>query len=123
MSSDFTQLGTPVVVVPGFPFPTRFRISPPGFTVGTGVTSLLPNDPGRLFWYAENIGGFQARMSPTRDVSVSYGRLIDSAGGNVSMSLSEDGSVTGWEIFAIANGGATAFYVLEILRADQPEER
>lgn len=123
MDQGFQNLGTPVVVVPGFPFPTRFRVSAPGFTVGTGVTTLLQNDPGRLFWYAENIGGFQARMSPTRDVSTIYGRLIDSNGGNVSMSLAEDGSVTGWEIYAIANGGASAFYVLEVLRADQPSER
>lgn len=103
-------------VVPGFPFPTRLLESDPAFTVGTVATQLLKNNPNRVFWYVENLGGFQARLASSRQVSLTYGRLVDSGGGWASAQAGEDGDVVGWEVYAIANGGSTGFYVLEIER-------
>jgi hypothetical protein len=123
MVVNLRTLGTPVVVVPGFPFPTSIRESQPSFSIGTTVATLLQNNADRVFWYAENLGGFQARAGFNRQVTVSYGRLIDSAGGWMSAQLDEDGETVGWEVFAIANGGTTGFYVCEVVRVISPQER
>lgn len=120
MFEQFAQRGTPVSVVPGFPFPTRLIESDPGTTVNASVTTLLRNNPNRVYWYIENIGSFQARVASSRGVSITYGRLLDSGGGWASAQASEDGDVTGWEVYGIANGGASAVYVVEIERVTAP---
>ena len=84
-------------------------------TVNTTVTKIAMNNPNRLGLIILNLGAYDIYVAPTSDVSLDKGILLTANGGGISFNLREDFMLPALSWYAIANGGASKVYVLEVI--------
>ena len=94
---------------------TRAIENPLVTSVGTIATLILKNNPNRLAFIIHNLGAFPIFLGFASDVSPTKGARIDANGGAYSMIWDEDFDATAWAIWAIADGGTSAVYTIEIV--------
>jgi len=94
---------------------TRAVENPLITSVGTTATLILKNNPNRLAFIIHNLGAYPVFLGFTSDVSITKGARIDPNGGAYSMIWDEDFDATAWAIWAIADGGTSAVYTIEIV--------
>jgi hypothetical protein len=97
-----------------FGFPTRLVPNPVVTTVGTTIVEVMRNNPDRIFWLIENRSANDIYLGFKNDVSSTNGVRLAAAGGSASMTIEEDGNVTGWQVFAVATGAGSSIYSFEI---------
>lgn len=78
--------------------------------------NLLPNNPNRVYWRLINEGAFDVRISTSPNLTVASGWLLQANGGLIDMTWEEDGETVGYQVYAIANGGANNVRTLEVIR-------
>lgn len=113
---DLFQQGTPVVVVPGFPFPTEIVENPLASSIGTTVQRIFVNNANRVFWYLENRSSVPLFIGFSTAASSAAGILVDANGGWVSMALAEDGEAIYKEVWALGTAAGQSIYSFEINR-------
>ena len=92
------------------------RPVPRPVTVGTTATKIANNNPDRVELLIVNLSdnrgflGFDRQVGPTRGVPV------EASGGFVSFCIEEDGETVGYEMHAINQVAAGAWYILEVER-------
>lgn len=77
---------------------------------------LLPNNPNRFRWMLINEGVNDVRVSIDPNITAASGWLLPSGGGVMEMNMSEDGSVVGWQLYAITAAADVDVRALEELR-------
>jgi hypothetical protein len=93
--------------------PTRENETNP--TIQTTATMLVAANPDRVGLVIINLGTNDVYMALNNGVSTSNGVKLSAGGGNVSLNVNDDFTLVAREWDAIANGGTSAVYVLEIL--------
>lgn len=85
-------------------------------TVGVAAATLVGNNPDRLALLVIGLGANNVFLGLQQNVSASRGIQLAPNGGSVAMIVDEDFTLPTRELFAIAPGGNTAVYVLELVR-------
>lgn len=83
-------------------------------SVGTTVMQVLRQVPVRLGATIVNLSLNNVYLSPKGDVSSSNGIKLQPNGGSLTLDWHNDGELVAWEWFGIADGAASALYVVEI---------
>ncbi len=86
-------------------------------SVTTTRSSLVQNNPNRIFWIAINEGVNDVRASTDATLTIASGWLLAAGGGLISMFWEEDGEGVGYETYAIsAVAGGVPVRVKEVIR-------
>ena len=93
---------------------TRAEINPLVSSIGTSAVQVLPNDPDRLAYSVVNLSSNIIYVGLDSSVSSSRGIRLDANGGECSMLFDEDFQTTGYELWAVSAGAASAIYVLAV---------
>ena len=99
-----------------FKGPTRPVVNPITDTVGTTATKILNNNPDRLALVIVNLSANRGFIGFDRQVGPTKGIPVEASGGVVTMCIEEDGEAVGYEIHAINEVLAGAWYILEVER-------
>src|SRR4051794_3394942 len=90
---------------------TRPIETTPTVTTGSGQR-VAGNSPDRILLHVENAGADLVTLSFTRTIVTGIGIRL-APGGTATILVEEDGEVTTWELFGMANSGTQQLYVLE----------
>lgn len=85
-------------------------------TAQTSAGILLQGNPDRVGLLFINLGSNDVYLALNSGVSTTNGLKIPSAGGNFVCNVRDDFTLPSRTFYAIANGGTSAVYILEILR-------
>lgn len=85
-------------------------------SVSTTRSSVLPNNPNRVYWQMINEGNNNVRISIDPAISDLTGWLLPAAGGVLFSSWEEDGESVGYEVFAISVLNNNNIRIRETLR-------
>lgn len=85
--------------------------------VGVAAVEILRQDPSRVAATIVNLSANHVYLSPVGEPSATAGVLLNPNGGEVSLWWEEDGEMVAWAWKAIADGAASAVFVLESLIA------
>jgi len=89
--------------------------NPTGITqVATSRTKILGNNPDRYSVLVVNVGDYDMYVSWDTQVSTSHGVRLYAHGGAISLNADDDGELTTYEMYAVANGGATDVFVVVV---------
>lgn len=95
---------------------TRAVENPQAVTsLGTTAQVILANNPNRLGWVIVNLSTNIVYLGLTNAVSATRGIRLNANGGLASMVWDEDFQMTGWGIWGVASGAASAIYSLEVV--------
>jgi hypothetical protein len=84
-------------------------------SVGVAAVRLVRQNPKRVGFLVVNLSLNNMYIRPARAASSSAGVRLDANGGNASVWFEQDGEVTGWEWFVVADGAASPVLVLETI--------
>jgi len=96
--------------------PTRSIDNPmvePG-VVGVAPVQVLRRNANRVGYVIVNLSANTIYMGFEADVNAARGILLDPAGGQVGLWIEEDGELAQKEVWLIADGAASVFYVNEL---------
>jgi hypothetical protein len=85
------------------------------FVLGTSVVEVLPENPRRLGWMVSNRGEFYVELSHDRSLLPGGGLLLTGEGGSASMTVVEDGEVTGYAVYGVAVGSPSTIHIIEVV--------
>lgn len=85
-------------------------------TVNNTRSTLLRNNPNRLFWIAINESVNDVRLSNDPNLTATSGWLLSSNGGVISMYWEEDGEGVGYEVYAFGALPGLTVRVREVIR-------
>jgi len=101
-----------------FKVKTRANENPVVAAIGLTEIQVLANNPNRLAWILINLSANTIYLALSRGVGATRGITVTGNGGIASMMWNEDFQMTGYEVFGIATGAASAIYVLEVVTAE-----
>jgi len=85
-------------------------------TVATTPTLILKNNPDRIFWLIVNLSPYDGYAGWDTKVSSTKGLLIPANGGYASASISEDGELVIYEVYAINLTASGTWMIVEVER-------
>ena len=85
-------------------------------TCQISITQLVKNNPDRVGILIMNLGSFDAFIAFNANVGSTNGIKLAANGGIFAANVRDDFTVPAREYSGIASGGATAIYILEIIR-------
>lgn len=97
-----------------FGLKTRAVENPITQAVAIIATTILNNNPDRLGFLVVNLGANPVYLGLTPNVTATNGIYLAAGGGLVSMFYGEEFALVGWQFWAIAVGGISTVYVLEV---------
>ncbi len=97
-----------------FGLKTSYRINPEVTQVETTVTKVLSYNPNRLGLVIVNNGTANIFLSPLNTVTLGNGIRLVPAGGSITLKWDVDFELVSSEFFGIADGAASAIYLIEI---------
>jgi len=103
------------IIARRFGVSTWARQNPLTSVVGTSVSRVLDNNPGRLAWTIVNLSPNNVYLALDRGVGATHGILLTPNGGSASMMLDEDYEATCWEMFGVASADNSDIFVIEVL--------
>ncbi len=84
-------------------------------TNGTGYRAI-PHNPECVGTTIINLGANDVYLSPSSGVSSASGIFLSASGGSMSLTVRDDLVLAGHEWYAISPAGASALFVIRILR-------
>lgn len=100
---------------------TMTRVSDVGVTVGLTAAPVLRQNPNRLAAVFVNLSANAMYLAPLGAPSSTRGIRIAPTGGNLGLRFDEDFDLVGYEWSAVADGAASAYFLLELI-AYTPQE-
>lgn len=94
---------------------TRAVENPLITSVGVTAAQILANNPNRLAWVIVNMSANTIYLAFSNAVSATRGIILAPNGGSASMVYNEDFQPTGWAVWALASGAASAVYAYEVV--------
>lgn len=85
-------------------------------TVGVALVRLVPPNPRRVAWLAQNRGLTNVGFGFNREVAAATGFLLGAEGGVATANVETDGEGVTWEVFAISTVAGQSVRVLETIR-------
>ena len=83
--------------------------------IGTSSTGFLKNSPDRLGFLLANLGSYPIFIRPGELATTTNGLRLDANGGSAFFWWREDLQIVGWNWEAIASGGSTAIFTLDLI--------
>lgn|SRR5574341_765341 len=83
--------------------------------VQTTPTRLAPNNPARFFLLAVNLSGNSGAVAWGNDLTTATGIPVAGNGGAFSLSVQEDGELTGYELIGVNAALAGNWLVVEVI--------
>lgn len=86
-------------------------------TVLTTRTTILRNNPNRVYWVMINEGANDIRVSFDPSISATSGFVLAASGGVIVADWFNEGETVGYEVYGIAVGVDTRLRVREVIRS------